>query len=725
MRKNLYELAEELRLIISSAENKEKAVSDFFCKHDLDVKESDVLILQDGTPVIKHDEGFDYDKGKLLALKESVSKQLSLFSEEDLPNQNESRGDAKDQRERSGGDARKVRNVSRRQNPILRDGVSAYYSSEKGWNGKENHPWTIKGAWDKFGFVDFLGMEYRTPRDLAEMFSIYRNPYLEYFHIILAKDGKIVRQIGMTSGLSAMVRIVPEGGFEEINKIVKDIDFDAAYLVHNHPSGSIEPSKEDINGTGAYIFKVFGDRLKGHIILDHDKFTLITPHKIDEYNKESIRLIPEVLDYAPHKIPEAPKSLGRIKSPGDVAAHVKRSHTSGTCVIDLDNGNGIRDIRPFSIEDYDPINFMNEMKTSYIRNRILITDNVEDYDKIVMKFITAKIKHDPRYQPLLDCIYLDSSGNYNSLYDRNLLKPIDWQSYLAAENHQSFTWNEDTVNHPKQGYLFEQKQSYGSNGNVEQAETEEKTEFILSADEEKLFLPDSELKAKYEKRLESVFNRDSNNDRTEIAIGQAPFILRSIGYPDGRLILPVSVAAKAMGLNSIGRKASHNVPFEVMRVLPDHLYNPVAIINTGKRVKNGSEYECLLFAANLFSEGKPLTTAFILIPTEQNGKTIYRVSSIYGHDVISPNGNRYFEECLRNNQYLYGISKDLEFVQLPNEKENLLQSMNSRNNIGNASAARSVQQSTAPSQILLPDNVPTKIDVVKKYRQERQSRRAK
>ena len=250
-------------------------------------------------------------------------------------------------------------------------------------------------------------------------------------------------------------------------------------------------------------------------------------------------------------------------------------------------------------------------------------------------------------------------------------------------------------------------------------------EIALTASEQKLFLPDSELKAKYEKRLEDILNRNSNNDRTEIPIGESPFVIRSIGYPDGRLVLPVSIAAKAMGLNSIGRKASHNVPFDVVRALPDQLYNPVAIINTGKRIKNGSEYECLLFAANLFSEGKPLTTAFVLIPIEENNRVTYQITSIYGHDVISPNGNRYFEECLKRNQYIYGITRELEFIELPNEKENPLKSMNSRNNIENASAARSMHRGTTPSRILLPDNVPTKTDIVKKYRQKKQEEQAR
>ena len=142
MADTLYDIAEDLKEQILSSSDRVQTASDFFASHGHDIRKEDIIVLDDGTPVIRDQQ-----------LKEDISGQLSLFREEDLPRQNESRGRARKGEEGSGGDARKVRNVSRRYNPILRDGVSAYYSPEKGWNGKEQHPWTVKGAWDSFGFV--------------------------------------------------------------------------------------------------------------------------------------------------------------------------------------------------------------------------------------------------------------------------------------------------------------------------------------------------------------------------------------------------------------------------------------------------------------------------------------------------------------------------------------------------------------------------------------------
>ena len=181
MADTLYDIAEHLKRQILSSSDREKTAADFFSNHGHALKREDVIVLDDGTPIIRDDPGRNYDRQQLQQLKENISEQISLFREEDLPRQDESGGRTRKGEEGSGGDARKVRNVSRRyNNPLLRDGVSAYYSPEKGWNGKEQHPWTVKGAWDSFGFVDFLGMNVRNVHDIAQMFSIYRNPMLEY-----------------------------------------------------------------------------------------------------------------------------------------------------------------------------------------------------------------------------------------------------------------------------------------------------------------------------------------------------------------------------------------------------------------------------------------------------------------------------------------------------------------------------------------------------------------
>lgn len=49
---------------------------------------------------------------------------------------------------------------------------------------------------------------------------------------------------------------------------------DGIYLLHNHPSGKVDPSNEDLKLTRSFG-KEFEDALKGHVVINSDKFALI------------------------------------------------------------------------------------------------------------------------------------------------------------------------------------------------------------------------------------------------------------------------------------------------------------------------------------------------------------------------------------------------------------------------------------------------------------------
>ena len=141
MRDTLYDIASELRERILSSDRKEETASRFFSELGHEISPDDIIVLDDGTPVVRDDKGRDYDKEGLQKLKNGISEQLELFDSLTLQGTEDDGRDAEKTRGRGKGDVRKVRSVHRA-NPILRDGVSAYYSPEKGWNGKEQHPWT-------------------------------------------------------------------------------------------------------------------------------------------------------------------------------------------------------------------------------------------------------------------------------------------------------------------------------------------------------------------------------------------------------------------------------------------------------------------------------------------------------------------------------------------------------------------------------------------------------
>ena len=625
MADTLYDIAEQFRQQILSSPEKQKTAAEFFSAHGHAVKEEDVIVLDDGTPVIRDDPGRNFDRHQLQQLKDEISGQLSLFSEEDMPRKVEGRGTARNGEEGSGRDARKVRNVSRRHNPILRDGVSAYYSPETGWNGKEQPPWTVKGAWDRFGFVDFLGMQVRSPKDVAQMFSIYRNPLLEYFHIVLLKDGRIVHQTAMTSGLSGIVRIVPSGGYDKVNEEINKIDYDQAYLIHNHPSGNVSPSDDDIGVTCGFIIRVLGERFRGHIILDHGTFSLLETSSFPPERYSDITITHYA--YKPHKIPGIKRKYGRFSSPMDVARFVFDTHTKDDALLYLDNEHNILQIAPFNVDDYDPATLMKMMKENFARNSIIIVTSEGSFNRMIDRIRDFSDVDDGR-QPLLDCMLVnEKTKEYTSMLERGWLRHLNWQSYMAKQSDVSYTWDENISDHPKQGYLFEKTPSYRA--------------------ENRVFHPNWRIQQEYEKRVASCAKGEIVQIRRD-----SPF-LEALGFQNGSMIVSDRVIEGA-------RKDS--AKSDILKKLPNIVSDPVAVIDTKRRTGTDNPHNYMLFAYNMLVRGIPETVGVLVEPVKGKMRTEYKVQALFTPEEITRDGNRLFSECAKNNQFIYAEAHKPFFI---------------------------------------------------------------
>ncbi|MDC7229719.1 MAG: JAB domain-containing protein [Sphaerochaetaceae bacterium] len=146
-----------------------------------------------------------------------------------------------------------------------------------GYDGTESSP-IIDGDWSRLRKIDLKGTKVRSSTDLAKLFSIYRNPKVEYFHVIITKDigegaVEILEHHALTSGLPGMTIGVSSRFPKDILEMMIDRRADGFFLLHNHPSGNVKPSKEDFGVSQNYRENIPG--FKGHIILDHNKFTMI------------------------------------------------------------------------------------------------------------------------------------------------------------------------------------------------------------------------------------------------------------------------------------------------------------------------------------------------------------------------------------------------------------------------------------------------------------------
>lgn len=129
----------------------------------------------------------------------------------------------------------------------------------------------------KRGSFNFIGQKITSAQDLAAISQVYRNPSFETLRYFFVKGDSIVGHTGVTSRLPGMALAFPTGK-PSINSWIKSqmdhFGADGFWMMHNHPSGAVESSSADRDITDK-IAMVF-DGFKGHVIINHNKFGVIT-----------------------------------------------------------------------------------------------------------------------------------------------------------------------------------------------------------------------------------------------------------------------------------------------------------------------------------------------------------------------------------------------------------------------------------------------------------------
>ena len=144
---------------------------------------------------------------------------------------------------------------------------------------KEQRPVAIVGK--KVAFTrDASGvMTNKSADSLAKVLKIYRNRKYETFRFVLVRDGQIVDHLAVTSENPSRTGIAPASFpdsasyLDHVKGLAEKMDA-SVVLVHNHPSGEVEPSMNDFAVTKR-ASDTFGDRYAGHIILDYGKVALL------------------------------------------------------------------------------------------------------------------------------------------------------------------------------------------------------------------------------------------------------------------------------------------------------------------------------------------------------------------------------------------------------------------------------------------------------------------
>lgn len=139
------------------------------------------------------------------------------------------------------------------------------------------------------GYVTLVGQKVKTSRDLAVLAQVYRDPRFETARAFFVRDGVVVGETAYTSRLPGMVNF-SMSFFDQLKNDKETFGAEKYYFLHNHPSGSSEPSYADKAMTAALAERVPG--FYGHVVIDHNEYSVIGPtghfHTIKDKSLEGI-----------------------------------------------------------------------------------------------------------------------------------------------------------------------------------------------------------------------------------------------------------------------------------------------------------------------------------------------------------------------------------------------------------------------------------------------------
>lgn len=218
------------------------------------------------------------------------------------------------------------------------------------------------------GYVDFGKLKLdsdpmKAAGQIAAYAMILRNPNFETFRVLYTKGDRIVASSASTTYNvdRCYAGIQKKDNFAYIANQMKKLGSDGYYLMHNHPSGNVNYSKEDSGVT--YNYKKNLPGFKGHIIIDHNEYglfaedTTFTKNKIENgaAKDENKRII------------DSPLLYRSITSPEDVADIAKEVvHNKDYSTVVYSGNAGIR-----AIQEVDNRFLQSKDFANYVKNRKL------------------------------------------------------------------------------------------------------------------------------------------------------------------------------------------------------------------------------------------------------------------------------------------------------------------------------------------------------------------
>ncbi len=173
--------------------------------------------------------------------------------------------------------------------------------------------------------------------EAEKVLSIYNNPRFETARYIITKDGRITEHIAVSSQIPASTSVWPHTWM--LNRLRKQLEETDSFVLfsHNHPSGIVLPSQNDISVT-KYLAQYFIDgngksRFLGHIITGTSGASFAESNGKDWSGLYEGKIVP--LD----KFPQTPSNLKSLNVHGDLGLsklHIYIEEISKKSNIDKD-----------------------------------------------------------------------------------------------------------------------------------------------------------------------------------------------------------------------------------------------------------------------------------------------------------------------------------------------------------------------------------------------------
>lgn len=313
----------------------------------------------------------------------------------------------------------------KRDNPLLLELKRLHYISNILYEVRNNTSYRMNNVASELrtkGRFDVRNNSLETPEDIVAFAKIFRDSRYETFRIVYVKNNQSIGQDAVTCKLTGATGILHkfnntdnldlDKSFHYYENKFKKLNADGYYLLHNHPSGDVTPSREDINITDYFKNELPG--LIDHIIVGKNKaFSVINNTEIllddNIYNKSDVYFTNQI------------EARNFIKS--------LNHEDSDSILIYCDIRLEVVAIQDIKNSEFNDRNIRNWIKKEKINNGcdncFIVTSNWELFNNCSMSLMDNL---------LTDCFYETSDGGILSAieisrYDSRLVKNVDKIKY--------------------------------------------------------------------------------------------------------------------------------------------------------------------------------------------------------------------------------------------------------------------------------------------------------